>query len=215
MERSPSLPRVEPLAQPEQGYRAGVDGLLLAAFAAPVPERFVELGAGVGQVTLALLGASAATCVAIERDAGACALLRANLRAHGLEARCEVLEQEVTRVARERPGTAPLVVCNPPYWAEERSTEPSDPYAIAARRGSVRPFLVAARQLLGRRGRVCFVFPAAELTALFDEAHRVGLWPRRVRLVFTREGEPARRALVECAAGRRGPVAFEPPWLLS
>src|SRR5690242_8238719 len=77
------------LHQPAKGfgYRANVDALLLAAFAAKIgrpASLAVDLGAGVGAVGLSLLYFGAAQRVAfLERDGTAAELCRRNLAANG------------------------------------------------------------------------------------------------------------------------------------
>jgi tRNA1Val (adenine37-N6)-methyltransferase len=195
-----------------QGYRTNADALLLAAFAAPAGGGLVvDLGAGVGAVALALaLGAPRARVLLVELDEDACALARANVRENGLEARAEVATGDVLAVARRRAGEAALVVCNPPYVAPGRGRAPAAPRA-RARMGELGPFVRAARALLGRRGRACFVFPATDALALLAELRAGGLEPKRLRSVHPRVDAPARVVLVEARPAKPGGLVVEPP----
>ncbi len=191
----------------DAGYRTNVDALLLAGFAtsSKVAGVAFDLGAGVGAVGLALLRLGAARrVVLVEVDAHPAAMARRNLDANGWTDRGEVVRGDVRDVARARRGEAALVVCNPPYVAPGRG-RPSPVQALAqARSGDLSTFVEAARQLAGRKARVCFVYPAAELGALLSTLAAEGLHAKRLRFVHGTPEAPARIALVEAQAARAG-----------
>ncbi|HZU84623.1 MAG TPA: methyltransferase [Polyangiaceae bacterium] len=202
------------LFQPPRGagYRTNVDALLLAGFATSAhaaPVAF-DLGAGVGAVGLALLRLGAARrAVLVEIDEQPAAMARRNLDANGWTDRGEVVRADVRDVARSRRGEAALVVCNPPYVAPGRGRVPIA--QSRARCGELATFVRAARQVAGRRARVCFVYPAQELTALLTAFMSEGLHAKRMRFVHGTPAAPARVVLVEALAGRAGGLAVMPP----
>lgn len=225
------------LFQPHRGagYRTNVDALLLAGFAAtpivPPPMRSVplplspspraparlrpapvafDLGAGVGAVGLALLRFGASRRVVfVEIDEQPAAMARRNLDANGWTERGEVVRGDVRDVARSRRGEAALVVCNPPYIAPGRGRVA--PTEARARSGELITFVEAARQLAGRRARVCFVYPAQELVALLSTLADEGLHAKRMRFVHGTPEAPARVVLVEAQAARIGGLTVMPP----
>ena len=201
------------LRQPARarGYRVNVDAVLLAAFAKRGRRARAawDLGAGVGAVGLGLLHLGAAEHVTfVEIDPALGALAQGNLEANGWSDRGRVVVADVARAGAA--GSADLVVCNPPYVAPGRGRAPS-PARARARAGPLDAFLDAARRLAGRRARVCFVYPANESTTLLESLRRRGLEPKRLRAVHGRPSDQARVVLVECAAGRPGGLAIEPP----
>ena len=217
------------LFQPQRGagYRTNVDALLLAGFAAtpclaagssrrdvPAPSKpattAFDLGAGVGAVGLALLRFGAARRVVfVEIDEAPAAMARRNLDANGWADRGEVVRGDVRDVARARRGEAALVVCNPPYLAPGRGRVA--PAQARARVGDLGTFVHAARQVAGRRARVCFVYPAYELAVLLARLAVEGLHAKRVRFVHATPKIPARIALVEAQAARPGGLVVMPP----
>jgi len=202
------------LFQPQRGagYRTNVDALLLAGFATrvnPSPTAF-DLGAGVGAVGLALLRLGAARRVTlVEIDEQQAAMARRNLDANGWTGRGEVVRGDVRDVARARTGEAALVVCNPPYVAPGRGQVSAA--EARARCGELGTFVKAARQVAGRRARVCFVYPAQELGRLLSTLAAEGLHAKRMRFVYGTPESVARVALVEAVAGRPGGLAVMPP----
>jgi tRNA1Val (adenine37-N6)-methyltransferase len=205
------------LAQPARGsgYRVNVDAVLLAEFAAlatrqrPARAAF-DLGSGVGAVGLSLLHLGATEHVTlVEIDAALAKLAEANVRANGWPDRAAVVRADVGDLEALPAGAADLVVCNPPYVEPGRGREPAAGHA-RARSGPLSVFLDAARRLAGRRARVCFVYPAIELTTLLVELRARGLEPKRLRAVHGRAQDKARIILIECAAGRPGGLVIEP-----
>jgi len=210
------------------GYRTNVDALLLAWFAAtpapvaaepgvrqlrplqPPATTAFDLGAGVGAVGLALLRFGAARrVVLVEIDEQPAAMARRNLDANGWTDRGEVVRGDVRDVARSRRGEASLVVCNPPYTSPGRGQV--RPAEALARCGDLGRFVHAARQVAGKRARVCFVYRAQELGALLATLADEGLHAKRMRFVHGTPEAPARVVLVEAQAGRPGGLSVLPP----
>lgn len=199
------------IRQPRAGYRINVDSLLLVGFAGSRRvERVVDLGAGVGALSLlALFRGIAKRALLIEADAGLAQLARDNLEQLGLTG--EVLELDLTR-AKLRETGVPLVLCNPPYYPAHSHRPARTAQRAAARSGELGPFLSAAAAVLSRKtGRALFSYPAAQLTELLAQASERRLVPKRLRLVHARVDEPARLALVELRAARPGGLVIEPP----
>jgi tRNA1Val (adenine37-N6)-methyltransferase len=202
------------LAQPArgEGYRVNVDALLLADFARKGrrARAAFDLGAGVGGVALALLHWDAAEKVTlIEIDPDAAALAQRNLDANGWSARGEVLVGDVSATARSCQGSASLIVCNPPYFAPGRGRVATVPARGRARSGELGAFVEAARALLGRRGRACFIYPARELASLVETLRARTLEPKRMRFVRSTVTEPARVVLLEAMAAKPGGLVIE------
>jgi len=217
------------LFQPQRGsgYRTNVDALLLAGFAARPPAATrgasgrarpaarpatvaFDLGSGVGAVGLALLRFGAVRRVVfVEIDELPAAMARRNLDANGWTDRGEVVRADVRDVARARRGEATLVVCNPPYIAPGKGR--TNAIEARARTGDLPMFAKAARQVAGKRARVCFVYPAHELATLLATLAAEGLHAKRMRFVHATPEAPARVVLVEVQAGRPGGLAVVPP----
>lgn len=199
------------LLQPRSGYRINVDSLLLIGFAGERRvDRVVDLGAGVGVLgILAVSRGIAKRALLVEADAGLAELARRNLRQTGLPG--EVRELDLTRQRLQETGV-PLVLCNPPYYPTATHRASRSPERAAARSGELAPFLEAAAAALARKtGRALLSYPASQLPELFAAAARLGLVPKRLRLVQPRATQPARLALLELRAARPGGLLIEPP----
>lgn len=193
-----------------EGYRVNVDALHLAAFARPVRGTLVDLGAGVGAVGLAIaLRSQPRRVLLVEIDGAAAAIAEENAATNGLAERVVVVALDVLAAARAHAGTAALVVSNPPYF--EPGTGRASRAAPQARMGELARFVEAARLLLGRRGRVCFVYPARDVVRLVATLRAAGLEPKRLQFVHAKRDRPARICLVEATPGKPGGLVTEPP----
>jgi tRNA1Val (adenine37-N6)-methyltransferase len=207
------------LVQPArgEGYRANVDALLLADFAAGGAGETrrarvaYDLGAGVGAVALALFHRDAAgRAVLVEVDEDAARLADENLAANGFAERAVVVARDVTSAARAHRGEADLVVCNPPYVAPGRGRAAKGASRASARLGDVSAFVAAARLILGRRGRAAFIYPARELVTFLHLLRARGLEAKRLRTVRATANDPARVVLVEAMPAKAGGLVVEP-----
>jgi len=198
------------LAQPARGrgYRVNADALLLADFAGPARGALYDLGAGVGAIALVMIArALADRAVLVDVDPRVCELARENVARNG--ARVTVSCADVLEAAREHRGRASLVVCNPPYF--EPGTARAAASGAHARIGELDRFVRAARELLARRGRACFVYPTHDLPRVLALFRASGLEPKRLRLVHATASAPARVALVEARAAKPGGLVVLPP----
>ncbi len=203
------------LWQPAAGHRAGTDAVLLAAAApAAADDRFVDVGAGVGTVGLALaLGRGSATGLLLEADPATAALARRNVALNGVEGRVGVVEADLFARAADRPAAlrqeaASLVVTNPPFF--EAGAVRASPNAARAAAHVAGPrrhgdWLAAAAALLAPGGRLVMIHRPDALPALLAACDgRLG--GVVVRPVLPREGADAVRILLAGVKGSRAPL---------
>ena len=203
------------LEQPAAGYRANIDALLLADFAARgrVAALAVDLGAGVGTIGLLLAHAGAARTLAlVEREPALVMLAEKNLAELGVPGSVHPTDLARDGLPRALLQSAELVVANPPFFAPGSGRPRKDAREQSARTGELEPFLrAAARALAGSKARAAFVYPSAALPELLANAARHGLVAKRLRCVHARVDAPARVVLIELRAARPGGLVLEPP----
>ena len=204
------------LRQPAHGYRVNVDALILAAFAAQgrAAEVAVDLGAGVGGISLGLHHLKAATRFAlVEREASLLALAEENARAAAMQSQpfCCDLSSGLPKELRQ---TADLVVANPPFFEPAHGRQGPHAAKTRARFGELTPFVeAAAAAVSGARTRIVFVYPARELSRFLSSAERASLVPKRLRLVHADSTSAARVALIELRRAKAGGLVVLPPLL--
>lgn len=194
------------LNQPANGYRAGIDPVLLAAAVpACTGQSVLELGTGAGVALACLLArVPGLDAVGVERDAEAARLARDNLAANGLSAR--ILTADVAEPPESlRARTFDHVMANPPFFDRARGSGAIDPGREAGR-GLETPMAVwidAAIRRTKPKGRITFIGRAEELPGFLSAlGERVG--DIHVLPIASRRGRCAKLALLQAKKGTRG-----------
>lgn len=201
------------LFQPEAGYRAAIDPVLLAAFtAAAAGERVLDAGTGTGAAALCLTARVPGVTVAgLEKRAEAAALARRNVAANGMDGCVAILEGDLLAPpAALAPGGFDRVMMNPPYLKAGAASPPPDPWKAAANvegEAGFPDWVRFAHAMLKPRGVLTLVHRAdrvddilAALHGRFGSLVLVPLWPR--------PGAEARRILLSAVRGGRAPARF-------
>jgi tRNA1(Val) A37 N6-methylase TrmN6 len=194
------------LLQPVEGYRAGVDPVLLAASVpARAGDRVLDLGCGVGAAILCLgTRVPGLDLVGIERQQ-----LYADLAARNGEGKLEVFLGDLAQMpATLRQRQFDHVIANPPYYEPRRRRAGRDTGREAAV-GEVTPlatWVKVAAQRLAPKGMAHFIHRVERLpellAAMLDHLGSIEVLP-----IAPREGRPADRVLVR--ARKSGRAAFK------
>jgi len=204
--------------QPERGYRAAIDPVLLAAAVAARPgERVLDAGCGTGAASLCLAVRCPEVLVTgLERDHAALTLARASVALARLEDRVQLVEGDLLQPPAAIRRTAfDWVASNPPHLPPGRVRAPAEPSRAAARVETVDParWIAACLARLAPGGRLVLVHRADRLpellAALTGRAGEITLFP-----LWPKEGEPARRILVRARKGSRAPARLLPGLVL-
>lgn len=212
--------------QPRNGYRAGTDAVLLAALLSPETAGngpVLDVGAGVGVVGLCV----AARCpnakvLLVEREPELAVLARHNIERNGLAMRVSVVEADIARSsdALFRSGIAsesfPIVLANPPYHQEGRSTAAPSPLKAASHQMAESALETWARfmtRMAMPGGRVAMIHKAEALPQILSVFEGrfggIGVLP-----IYPRAGAAAIRVIVTGIKGSRAPITIKPPLIL-
>ncbi|MDB2406946.1 methyltransferase [Jannaschia sp.] len=199
------------LDQPDTGFRAGSDAVLLAASVpAEAGDSVLDLGCGVG-AAMYCLGARVPDLrlTGVEREAGAAALARRNGTAN-------VVEADVLDLPPALRGQWGHVISNPPYFAAGAGSAARDPSREAAlREGSpgdlVRWIAVACRRV-APKGTVTVIARADRLGEMVGAMG--GLGAVSIRPISPDAGAAARRVIVQGTLGARGVLQILAPLVL-
>ncbi|SHJ43121.1 tRNA1(Val) A37 N6-methylase TrmN6 [Roseomonas rosea] len=206
------------LRQPEQGLRAGLDAVMLAASVPARPgQQVLDAGCGPGGVFLCVLArCPGARVVAVERDPELAALARQNAALNGWADRAEVLEGDIADPAlRARLPRCDHAVSNPPYWPG--GTPPPARLRAGATHGGdigLGPWAALLAGVLGRTGRASFVLPAARLEEGISALREAGLGGTEILPLWPRRGRPAKRVLLRARRAPRAPSVILPGLVL-
>jgi FkbM family methyltransferase len=210
------------ILQPRDGYRAGVDAVLLAASApleAGQRQRVLDVGAGVGVVGLAVARRVAdAEVVLVERDARLAELARSNVERNALSERVRVVEADVEQALGRQPALAAMaesfdhVLANPPFHTQGSGTPAADATKAAANAMAGDSLAGWARFLAAMArpsGRVAVIHKAEALAALLAACEgRFGAL--KVLPIHPRRDAAAIRVIVHGIKGSRAPLGILP-----
>ncbi len=192
-------------AQPVEGYRTGLEPVLIAASIPASPgEAVVEAGSGAGAGLLALAArVPGIGGLGLERDPAMARLGCANVAANGL-AGLRVIAADITSWRPDR--TYDHAFANPPWHnaAGTPSPVPGRRAAKVAPAGTLANWAAALAAALRPRGSLSLILPAADLasgmSALLNAAcGEVALYP-----FWPHYGEAARLILLRGLKGGRG-----------
>jgi tRNA1(Val) A37 N6-methylase TrmN6 len=211
------------VSQPRNGFRAGLDSVLLGASVPAGAATLLDLGSGVGTASLvALSDHPTLDATLVEIDPATIPLTVQNIAENGFAPRARVITADVAGkgAVREAAGIArdryDVVIANPPFFDGERGTLPG----VAARAGArhmgddqLDLWVKTAAASAAPEGTVIFIHAATALPALlaaFDQ--RFG--GVTVLPLLPRPGAPALRVLIRGRKGSRAPFTLLAPRLL-
>jgi len=204
--------------QPEKGYRAGIDAVMLAASVPAMEgEHVLDLGAGVGVASLCLAARCAGVQVSgLEIQSELAAIAADNARRNGLEAQVAVIEGSVTERAATLKdkgaayGSFDHVMSNPPFYETGKvwgSPNESKATAHALDNVALDEWLRVACAMAKPKGTVTIVHRADALPELLRGVEgKLGnliafpLWPTT--------GQGANRILLQGTKGSRAPFVL-------
>ena len=201
------------ITQPKTGYRVGSDAVLVAASLATSRGRVLDLGAGVGAISLCIsrrLGELQIT--AVEIDPVTAALARYNVAVNGMDQQVRVVNADITAMPAVMADSFDHVISNPPYH-HKAGTRPRHAARAKAHVGAdtdLDDWVKAATWAAKPRGRISFICRAdrvAELIGLFD---RAGVGETLLFPLWSRPMSPASRVIIQVRKAVRGPGAIMP-----
>jgi tRNA1Val (adenine37-N6)-methyltransferase len=201
--------------QPRQGFRAGLDSVMLAAAVPARPgDTVCDLGAGVGTASLCLaarIGGLHMTGVEIDEKLAALAQANAE-RNEGAQSFHVVVADVLKRPRALKRQSFRHVLTNPPYHDIARGTRA--PTAAKARATSSHAsdliaWLRFARALAHPQGVVTAILPPDQIPQALQALSAEGLGVEIVPL-WPKEGAPAKRAIIRVRINARAPLLMQP-----
>ena len=204
------------VSQPDKGFRAGLDSVLLGAAVSEGSRRLLDLGAGVGTAALvAMAELTGLSGTLVEADPAMAALAALNLGTNGMVDRGKVLQLDLTAPGRVRAAAGlatdhfTTVIANPPFFDPGRGSAPSSERADARHMedGALDRWVKTAASHAAPGGQVIFIH-VAEALPLLLAAFTQRFGAVRVLPLLPRGGEAASRVLVRGIKGSRAPFSL-------
>ena len=202
------------LRQPEKGFKATTDALLLAAAIPQDAQHVLELGAGVGAASLALAARlDQVKVTAVERDEEIAALLAQNIDDNQMSARVVTVSGDAFDEKPHWEGRHDLVMINPPY-NDHRSTLSDDEYRKAAMAtDDLARWIKAAAKGLVMKGRLVMISRSDKLDEIM-KGLEADFGDISLKPIYTKAEDAAKRVLVSARKGVEGPLSVLPSLML-
>ena len=205
------------LSQPRNGFRAGLDSVLLGAAVGDDRHSLLDLGSGVGTAAFVALAHNPGLHgTLVEQNPEVAALARDNAASNGFANRCTVLDADVTGPGAARKAAGVLengydsVIANPPFFAEGAGTLAAESGRAGARHMPAETldlWVRTAASAAAARGEVIFVYPIESLSPLLAAfTHRFG--NVTVLPLSPRANAPVSRVLIRGIKGSRAPLSL-------
>ncbi len=201
--------------QLNEGYRFGIDSVLLANFVElRKGEMALEVGACQGIVSFILaLRYPYAKVFALEKETLYVECLRRGIEANALQDRIFPILGDFKQTCF-KPNSLDVILANPPYFEMGRGRRSPNALKESARRDdalSLKELLKGAKALLKTKGRLYLIFTAFRSAELINLLYQHSLTPKTMRFVHSYPGDRARLILI-CAQKSAGEeVVVLPP----
>ncbi len=189
------------LRQPRDGFRAGLDAVMLAAAVPAEPHQTcLELGAGVGTASLCLASRTGCRVHGIEIDPALAALATQNAALNGLGERVCF---ECGNALEPRSGTFDHVFCNPPFHGSGGQTSPNAQRARALEdRGVLQDWVRSGVERVASKGSFTLIIRADRLDEVLAALPAAGVY---MLPLLPRAGEAPKRIIVQWREGAHTP----------
>ncbi|MGE4061984.1 MAG: tRNA1(Val) (adenine(37)-N6)-methyltransferase [Rhodospirillaceae bacterium] len=201
------------IRQPASGYRVAVDPVLLAAATpARAGQHVLDAGCGTGAAMFCLAArVPGVQLTGIEIQETLADHARAGIGLNRLDGAARILSGDI---ARGNHGVFDLVMTNPPF-GDDGTPPPDDSLARAHMEShlDLAGWIKACLAALRPKGRLVMIHRADRLSDILAAlAGRAG--DIRIRPIYPKSGQPARRVIVDAGKDRRTPDTLLPGLVL-
>ncbi len=208
------------ILQKEQGFRFGMDAVLLADFARiESGDAVADFGTGTGILPLLLMGRQKGKRFdAFEIQPDMAGMARRTMLINGVDDRIHVhlcpVEQTLDVLS---PCSVDAIVCNPPYGVPGTTLlNPSDTLSTARHQPpeGLSGWYRMAYRLLKGKGRFHMIYPAPRMLEAMQELEKAHLAPKRFRLIYPAADKPANLVLIEAMKDAKPMLHPMPPLII-
>lgn len=187
--------------QPSEGFRSGLDAVMLAA-CVPAAEgnEVLELGCGAGVASLCLATRVAGCSIrGVEISDALSDLARSNAAANGFAQRLTIVTGDALEPPAELRRSFDHVFCNPPFHLASGERSPVEERNAALRdEGRLNDWLVSGLKRVRSQGTLTVIMRADRLGETLANLPERGV---RIFPLWPRKNEPAKRVIVQARKG--------------
>ena len=208
------------LIQKKNGFRFGMDSVLLADFARIRSSDYVaDFGCGTGIIPLLLHGrGKGKQYIGIEIQEDMAEMARRTVALNHLEGIIRIMCADISTIPDMISAcSVDAVICNPPYGMPGQVLKNQMEQVATARHqeeNTLNCFFASAFRILKGKGKIFLVYPAAQMFSLMTKLHEQHLEPKRFRLVYPDLDHPSNLVLLEAVKDARPRLHPMPPLII-
>lgn len=206
------------IIQNKKEFCFGIDAVLLSDFAKSTKKniKIVDLCTGTGVIAILLSEKSnAKEIIGVEIQEHIAEMAQRSVKMNNLENKIEIINEDLTKLKTKIvAGTIDTVTVNPPYKPKNSGViNEKDSKTIARHEISctLEDIIKESARLLNTGGNLCLVHKVERLADIFVLLRKYKLEPKRMRLVYSKVGDPATLVLVEGIKGGKPFLKMESP----
>jgi len=201
--------------QPKDGYRTGMDAVMLAASVPAQGDDFIlDVGSGVGTAMLCLATrVKSCRVIGLEIQPEFFPIAQHNIKLNQLNHRVDIFKGDLKQpLPRLIVGSFSHVMANPPYFRAHSVTESENASQNTANiemNTPLQDWINFCLRMLKPRGTLTFIFTAERLdellACLYSKLGHITLFP-----LWSKQGQPAKRFIVQGTKGHQGGAVLSP-----
>ncbi|MBO5143826.1 MAG: tRNA1(Val) (adenine(37)-N6)-methyltransferase [Clostridia bacterium] len=206
------------IIQNKKEFCFGIDAVLLSDFAKKTKRnaKVIDLCTGTGIIAILLTAKSSAKkIIGVEIQKHIAEMATRSVKMNNLSEQVQIINEDLTKLKNIIPaGTIDTITVNPPYKPKnsgvinEKDTKTIARHEISC---TLEDIVKESARLLNTGGNLCMVHKVERMTDLFVLFRKYKLEPKRMRLVYSKFGEPATLVLIEGVKGGKPFLKMEPP----
>jgi tRNA1(Val) A37 N6-methylase TrmN6 len=206
--------------QNRSGYRFSIDAVLLAWHTGPRPgDTVLDLGTGCGIIPMILAYRYPQIRVyGIEVQTDLADIARLNIEENNMDDRIFIMCMDMKTLNHGiTSGPVDLVVCNPPFRkARSGRINPDQQRAVARHeiKTTLHDVIKTAHGMLRTSGRLVIVYSADRTTDVLSQMRAIGIEPKWIRMIHSRENTNAKLILIEGKKGARPGLKIGPALII-
>ena len=202
------------LYQPTSGYNYNSDSIFLYDFISSLKPkgRVLDIGCGVGIISLLLARDFDIKVTAIDKQARAVEFAKRNFALNNIEA--DVYEMDITKELPD--GEFDYIVSNPPFYAPsvQQSRDESINISRYSHHLPIDLLVLAVKRLLKPRGYFIFCYDAKQSDTLLQKLREAKLNPELIRYLHPKIDRDAKTVMISARKNSNAMLRVSPPLIV-
>ena len=190
------------IIQDTEGFRFGIDSVLLTEFARDIKKnsRIIDLGAGTGILGILLSKkVLPREIIGVEKQKSVAEMAQRSIKLNKLESVMKIVNEDIKDIDIEN-NSFDVVVTNPPYKRGNTGINSKNEKQKTSRfetSANLEEWINVSSKLLKSKGAFYMVYRPDRLTELFDLLRKYKLETKKIRFIHSKINEPSKLVLIK------------------